>query len=395
MIRFAAIGLLCILGVLIYWFSDTARARSVSSVFDHLVNGSSPIDQAGFEKSVLRSLNEKREALGLASLSTDPEISDALGRMASTRDKLAEVELESLFQALRAEFPSAQFLSATIQLNPSDEGLVGNLHDWEDADDPRYQTLSTLIFRDGLRKGCLAVLARKLPVFDLELANQGRGPFFQTCPHCEATHSVTLEGESRSVILSCPACQLPYDLLAADSLGRIDRAPRFFEGFQIPGFSDSSGNPEDTLRKIWATVLSHCTYRHDTANGQGVESWKRPSETWRDAEGDCEDTSILLADALLSAGIDARVAVGWNTHIGEHAWCVARIGDQQWILESTLQREDESLPTLRKVADGASEYRPEKLFDREALYFREGRPGGQRDCSDYWSAEDWRKLVQQ
>lgn len=388
MLRFAAIGVVSLCAVLVYWFSDSARARTVTKVFDTLINGEAEIDQTAFQALSLETVNARRAELGLRKLTPAPEIQDELARYIATHSRSAELQLDPLFRTLQEQFPAAQFLSATVQLNPSEPGLAQSLAEWEDAGNPQYETLSTLAFRDGLRKGCLAVLARQLPPFDLEIANQKGGLFFRTCPLCEAPHSVTLEPQAQSVILACPSCESPYDLLAADTRGAFRRATEFLEEFRLPDSSLVTEDPETTMIRIWEAILRRCDYAHD----RSTEAWKRSYETWNEASGDCEDTSILLADALISAGIEARVAVGWNIHIGEHAWCVARIGDRQWVLESTLQPETGQSLSPRTVASVASEYRPEHLFDRQALYVRRGSPNP-ADCLDYWTSVDWHPLA--
>ncbi len=391
MIRFTAIAVFGILVILGYWFSDSARARNVAGIFDELVNGSPGIDQDAFEARALAAVNETRGERGLPHLKADTQIHDAVARYGTTHSRLSELSLEGLFGRLQNEFPGAQFLSATVLLDPRDEGLHQSLADWKDVADPQYDTLSTLAFRDGLRKGCVAVLARRLPPFDLETANRDGGRFFQRCPHCQKAHAVLLDRQSQTLILNCPDCRQPYDVLAADTEGKFRRAPDFFEGFHIPDQPKTGDDPEATLVEIWSAVLRHCEYEYDRTSTRKGEAWKLPSQTWNDAAGDCEDTAILLADALNAAGIEARVAIGWNIHIGQHAWCVARIDNRQWVLESTLQLKDGETPELRTVVNAAGEYQPEQLFDRERLYFR--HDGKERaGCDNYWSEAKWKPL---
>ena len=391
MIRLAAIIVFCILLVLGYWFSDSARARNVAGVFDTLINGDAEINQASFEARALAAVNGSRADLGLPPLKTDAEIHEAVARFGATHTRLSELQLEGLFRELREEFPSALYLSATVLLDPRDEGLQKGIAEWRDTNDPQYESLSTLAFRDGLRKGCVAVLARRLPSFSVEAANEDGGRFFQRCPHCERSHAVLLDRRSQTLILACPDCEKPYDLLAADTTGDFRRATDFFEDFQLPGVSKPEDEPVQLMTEIWTTVLHHCEYEYDRAAGRQAEAWKRPSQTWKDAAGDCEDTAVLLSDALNSVGIESRVAVGWNVHIGQHAWCVARIGDQQWLLESTLRLPEGETPELRPVADAAEEYQPEQLFDRDHLYFRSDTRG-RAGCGDYWSGRLWKTL---
>ncbi|MCB1064900.1 MAG: transglutaminase domain-containing protein [Verrucomicrobiae bacterium] len=397
--RLSAIILTGLFVVIGYWFSDTARARTISNIFDSLINGSAPTDQMAFERQSLSAVNARRAEIGLPALVSDSEIHDALGRFSLGHTRMAEIDLNPLFATLQKEFPSAQFLSATVLLDPREEGLWSSLAKWEDVINPQYSTLSTLAFRDGYRNGCLAILVRKLPEFDLEAANREGGRFFRRCPHCNSAHAIVLNQEAQTLILACPDCEKPYDVLAADIEGKFHRANDFLQGFQIPNapslpVGSSPTEKEKVLRTVWHEVLRHCAYEYDQAGQHQSEAWKLPSQTWHDAAGDCEDTSLLLADALHSVGIEARVAVGWNIHIGQHAWCVARIGDRQWILETTLSLKEGEAPELRTVADAAEEYQPEQLFDREQLYFR-GDGKERAGCGDYWAASNWSGLPQQ
>jgi hypothetical protein len=94
--------------------------------------------------------------------------------------------------------------------------------------------------------------------------------------------------------------------------------------------------------------------------------------------GDCEDTSILLADWLISRGFDARVVIGETEAFQGHAWCVVRVEDEVYLLETTLESDD--APRTPPLAITMSErYRPEYLFDRDRLYFF---GGGAKDCWD-------------
>ena len=54
-------GLFVVIG---YWFSDTARARTISNIFDSLINGSAPTDQMAFERQSLSAVNARRAEIG-------------------------------------------------------------------------------------------------------------------------------------------------------------------------------------------------------------------------------------------------------------------------------------------------------------------------------------------
>jgi len=90
---------------------------------------------------------------------------------------------------------------------------------------------------------------------------------------------------------------------------------------------------------------------------------------------------------LIGAGFDARVAIGWNGNIGQHAWVVVRVGEQQYVLESTLQKKIER-SDLATVKDASSFYQPEQLFNRENIYYSTARPDHFR--VDYFSEVLWK-----
>ena len=138
-----------------------------------------------------------------------------------------------------------------------------------------------------------------------------------------------------------------------------------------------------------ARVRQDASGRRIIRQGEQGEVWKTARETWREAAGDCEDTSILLADVLIGAGFDARVAIGWNGNIGQHAWVVVRLGDRQYILESTLQKKIER-SDLAAIGDASAFYQPEQLFDRDEIYYTTARADHFR--VDYFARDLWKPV---
>jgi transglutaminase-like putative cysteine protease len=195
--------------------------------------------------------------------------------------------------------------------------------------------------------------------------------------------------------LSCPHCDLPFEVLAVDTRGRIRRAMEFLGGFDLPvSPGDQPAKDEEKILALWRTVADRCEYEldQDRADDRGDgnrEVWKTPAETWAEASGDCEDTAILLADVLIESGFEARVAIGWNGNIGQHAWVVVKAGDRQYLLETTLQKEI-GREDLAEVAASAPFYQPEQLFDRERIYFSTARP--ERFTKDYFANEVWKPV---
>ncbi len=96
---------------------------------------------------------------------------------------------------------------------------------------------------------------------------------------------------------------------------------------------------------VWRFVVSKTTYAHDPGSHRLLDFWQFPAETIALGQGDCEDTSFLLASLLLAASISpfcVRVVFGWIKRCDErsserHAWPIYKDERGTWrILESTL-----------------------------------------------------------
>ncbi len=364
-------------------------------------------DSQEFATSCLTGINERRQQQGASPLSVDDGIQTSLESFLASAKNASDIDLNALLSYLQRSHPNITSLSATMVWHPASTRLVNGVSNWEDSMVPEFDALSAVIFRDGYRRGCIGVLSHRLPAFNLTSANRDGGRYHHDCPRCGAGHAIELERTARTVQLRCPHCQRPYDILASDSQGKFHRAPSFLTGFSLPDSHPSrSGTDESQVAELWRLIASRCTYEADGDDGgssgyataadglsipvpsataeSGAEAWQTPSETWQRKAGDCEDTSLLLADALISEGFDARVALGWNAQGGDHAWCVVQLnGGAQYILESTIT------PTgplrLLPVSEASASYRPEQLFDRDNLYF----PIGDHPASDYWSDDVW------
>ncbi len=116
--------------------------------------------------------------------------------------------------------------------------------------------------------------------------------------------------------------------------------------------------------------------------GGRSELWQNSAQAWRALRGDCEDHALLLADWLISEGIDARVVVGKYRAEG-HAWVVAIRNGQTFLLEATDKRVGKSwnhypLASLNK------NYFPELMFNRQQFWINTGpRNNGQ------YQGEQW------
>ncbi len=349
--------------------------------------------QRGFRSDAIAHINRARIPLSIDEAGVDEDIQKFLHAFVAQHPRPEEIELDAVFNDLQSRFPGAQYLAANLVTSGSREELLGKLAGWTAVASPDFNRVNTAVFTHGRRLGALAVMSRRIPAFSLRAANEEGGRFFNQCPHCGEVHALEIEKESRTLILSCPYCELPFDVLAADTAGQIRRAPDFFDGFKLlehPA-AKTQMTSEQRILALWQRIADQCDYQldQDHSDEKEREVWKHSRQTWDEEAGDCEDTSILLADALMSAGFEARVAIGWNGNIGQHAWVVVRVGDRQYVLESTLQDEI-TLENLVIASQAAAFYQPEQLFDRENLYFTEADESDFR--RDYFSPSLWKKL---
>jgi len=357
--------------------------------------------QRGFRSDAMSKINRVRVPASVGEVKVDEPIQSFLETFVHTHPNPREIELDTVFDAIQTEFPGAQYLAANLITSNNRDELLSKLTGWTAVANPDFDAVNTTVFHAGTRLGALGVMSRRIPQFNLRAANEGGGRFFNRCPHCEVIHALELDRDSRTLILSCPHCDLPFDVLAAGTTGEVRRATDFLEGFTLEavGKKTTHQSEEDKIVALWGLVADQCEYELDQdrpgSSGDGDdehssrEVWKTSRETWNEATGDCEDTSILLADVLIGAGIDARVAIGWNGNIGQHAWVVVRVGERQYVLESTLQKKIER-SDLSAVEDASAFYQPEQLFDRDDIYYSTARPDHFRN--DYFSEALWKKV---
>lgn len=351
--------------------------------------------QRGFRSDTMARVNRLRLSAGVGEVRGDEAIQGFLGEWIGGHPRPRDVELDEVFDALQGQFPGAQYLAANLVTSSNREDLLGKLAGWTAVASPDFDSVNTAVFKAGRGLGALAVMSRRIPEFSLHAANEQGGRFHNRCPHCGVIHALELDRDSRTLILSCPHCDLPFDVLAVGTRGKMRRAPDFFEGFTLPPErrAEAGGSAEARILSLWRRVAGHCQYELDQdrlPGGEGDrEVWKMPSETWGEAAGDCEDTSILLADLLIGAGFEARVAIGWNGNIGQHAWVVVRAGERQYLLETTLQKEI-GPEDLAEVSSVSAFYQPEQLFDDERIYYTTARPD--RFGKDYFSETLWKPV---
>jgi len=347
--------------------------------------------QEKFQIEVLRVFNDQRGVAHLAPLDEDNSLQDFLEEWVTSQPDPAMIDFDEAFAEVQAAYPGAQYLAANLATGSRREELLGKLGGWASVGNPDFESVNTVVFSTGRRMGAFSLLSQSIPPYSLEEANAHGGRFYNTCPHCGKLHAVELERVPRTLILSCPSCELPFAVLAANRDGAICPATAFFDSLKLSEPSESSEvlSDEQRVLALWNQVEARCTYELDAEGEQLQEVWKSSQETWADGVGDCEDTAILLADVLMSAGFEARVAIGWNGNIGQHAWVVVRCGDRQYVLESTLEGTINA-EGMSPLSEAASFYQPEQLFDRDHIYVTNAEPEIFR--ADYFSPTVWKAV---
>jgi hypothetical protein len=126
------------------------------------------------------------------------------------------------------------------------------------------------------------------------------------------------------------------------------------------------------------------TYELDSDQYGPEEVWQTSAEAFVQLRGDCEDHAIVLADWLISLGVDARVVLGEYEGTG-HAWVVAFQNSQTFLLEATEKRRYKAWNhyPLAQLAEG---YRPAFMFNRSTFWVNEGSLA----TADY-QGEHWRE----
>jgi phage FluMu protein Com len=237
----------------------------------------------------------------------------------------------------------------------------------------------------------LLVSGRRLDDFSPEaLSAHLTNFFFSTCLHCGYQHPCEVIAAQRGIEMRCPKCKKVYGVLAADCKGTFRYVNEFLTGYQPPACYIEPSEKLDEMYTIWRAVVAHCTYVKDSTNpARKCDTWQTALETQCRQQGDCEDSALFLADWLISRGFQARVALGHFGDIGEHAWCVVRLENVDYLLESTEGPPDSRTPPY--VSDVGARYVPETLFDRDAIYVR-SHPQAKPGPVDYWAPDAWTRV---
>ncbi|MGJ8694035.1 MAG: hypothetical protein ACSHW0_16325 [Thalassotalea sp.] len=109
------------------------------------------------------------------------------------------------------------------------------------------------------------------------------------------------------------------------------------------------------------------TYQFDQEQYGTVEMWQNSAQALLLPRGDCEDHALALADWLISEGVDAKVVIGTYKK-GGHAWVVAQMNQQTYLLEATNKRVRKSWNHL-PLAALSQHYSPTHMFNRTDFWF--------------------------
>lgn len=344
-------------------------------------------DVEAFSEMLRFQVNLTRQADGLPNVAADSAAEKWIESKLPDVMENSAAAMDAVLAELQAEMPTVHTAAAYLTLASNERELVNQVDQWHDGIGMKATHLVTVPFQrpGGQKLGCFAVSIRKLPVFTSALLDQQVDLFFNTCPHCETSHAGKVPPSGRSIVFACPHCQKPFDAYAIDNAGRYNRVTSFLSHFEGPVLDPPPATKVEEMYCVWYAVATRCRYTSDISGTNGPRDyWQNSMETFESRLGDCEDSSILLADWLISRGIEAKVATG-KTKEGEgHAWCVARIDGVQYILETTALPDPENPPL---AAELWSEYLPRYLFDRDGIYFLKNE--NDMAVHDYWGGELW------
>lgn len=146
----------------------------------------------------------------------------------------------------------------------------------------------------------------------------------------------------------------------------LDRRQHFANSYLVgvrPFITDNDWLPLYVLARRKVYQLDSEQYGVD-------EMWQNSAQAFQLLRGDCEDHALVLADWLISEGLDARVVVGRYKDQG-HAWVVVFKESQVFLLEATDKRAGKSWNHY-PLAALAEHYHPEFMFNRTQFWTNTG-----------------------
>lgn len=353
----------------------------------HLSQGKdSGSDAATLEGRAFTTILAARQRTGAKSLQPDLEMQQWL----LDRSEAGPLNPDSVAQAAWDAFPQYQTLRAFRSQSATPNGLLEQVSAWPDVGNREMTHLAAVaeptVF--GLGWSVTVLLGNRLPVFSPEaLKDKNHDQFYSVCTLCGEGQACRIPRHSRSLSLECPHCHRIYAMVAADSRGRFRYVNEYLTGYAPPAHFPKNQTRLAELMTIWRAVAGGCKYTTDV--GDDNDAWQTAQETQALGTGDCEDSSILLADWLLARDFKARVALGRYAERGGHAWVVVQLDDENYLLESTEGASSAQRPPLLKEV--GSRYVPELLFDHLSFYTYKN-PGTAWN-GDFWTDATWERVV--
>lgn len=372
---------------LMAWLKD-GNFEVVAQVWRKITNGGKaayPVER--FQVELADRLNYARMATRMEVLRGDMDLHNYLQKYAT---EPSFEDLNRITRDVQVSLPRYARVVACSASSPTIEGLLDQFHEFAQQSTADLTHLACVLKQTagGLGNTALVVLGRRLPDFTPELLTEGKtNEFFSVCRICKHEHICRVSNKQRSMTLECPSCRKNYAVVAADSKGRFRYVNEFLTGYAPPARLPKDLSRLQMLFTIWGAVHENCHYTHDPGGKhKQTDNWQTAVETQNLRTGDCEDSAIFLADWLISRGFTARVALGRYGDMGGHAWCVVRLEEKDYLLESTESEPDPENPPLAALI--GSRYVPEVLFDRNAIYVRNMRTFN----GEYWSERSWTKI---
>jgi len=350
------------------------------------------ISRAETESVLLAEMNERRELLGLGPLETDPDLDEWIAAEAAAIVP-DEQSVRRFLKNLETRLPAVRVAKATYAESRDAVEVTNALQEWPDAaTDSSLTHLSVHVFpkSNWNRFRVLAVAVKKLPRFDPKLLGIGHedAEVYNVCAQCGHAHVTTVARSSLAVALRCDRCDQEYDIYAMRLDGSYLRVTELLRGYEGLAVFEPGMTKFQEMMAIWGAVRDGFRYANDMKGAGGhQDTWQTATETAAFRNGDCEDTSIFMADWLISRGIDARVAFGLVNPGEGHAWCVARVDGEEYLLESTAGGSDSTPPP--QTTRTSQNYLPIAMFDRGHIYFRNSDGWTPR----YWDKNEWRAVA--
>jgi predicted transglutaminase-like cysteine proteinase len=378
MLRLAALVALAFSAAIFVTGASTARPSVPGTAVAKLSAAELRTRREAIVLDVLNSTNSRRADLGLKRLTVLPELQLALDAFVQGG---AKGGVQGAFRIAESRIPTIRKLAGNLVYGSGEAAILRELEEWSDLMGDGNTQLALQFFDDEVygRTGCIALVANLFPEFRPPMRSVGVDAFYDVCRWCGHGHGISVAGGGQTtLVIQCPNCGRTCDLIATDSKGYWRRATQFLK----PSAHSSGQGTLDEVMAIWTELTARNRYQKDAERLGGNDSWDLPDETMRRGVGDCEDTSLLLAQLLLDKGYEARVVLGKMRGQG-HAWCVLRLEGQTYLLETTSRVHGLARPPY--IAEVALSYEPEFQFDATAIYFK----GFEGWTSEYWDHRTW------